>query len=39
LKGFPAVTEPVMVAIPAKPVAREGRCWTDVFAGAAMPLT
>jgi hypothetical protein len=29
-----------MVAIPAKPVAREGRCcWTNVFSGAAMPLT
>jgi hypothetical protein len=39
LKGFPAVTEPVMVAIPVKPVARASRCGTDVFSGAAMPLT
>ena len=38
LNGFPAVTEPVMVAIPVKPVARAGRCGTDVFSGAAMPL-
>jgi hypothetical protein len=39
LKGFPAVTEPVIVAIPVKPVARASRCGTDVFSGAAMPLT
>jgi hypothetical protein len=39
LKGLPAVTEPVMVAIPVKPVARAGRCGTDVLCGVAMPLT
>jgi hypothetical protein len=38
LKGFPAVTEPVMVAIPVKPAARAGRCGTDAVSGAAMPL-
>ena len=39
LKGFPAVTEPVMVAIPVKPLAPAERCGTDVVFDAAMPLT
>jgi hypothetical protein len=39
LKGFPAVTEPVMVAIPVKPLAPAWRCGTDVCSGAAVPLT
>jgi hypothetical protein len=39
LNGFPAVTEPVIVAIPVKLEARADRCDADIFSGAAMPLT
>src|SRR3954470_20422456 len=38
LTGFPAVTEPVMVAIPVKPPAAAGR-GAGVCPGAARPLT